>query len=286
MTDLDDRTLADLTALADGTLRGRRRARLEAEVARSPELQGALERQRRAVAALRSVEERAPASLRERVEAARSGRTARRGRAAARERSADRPGRTPDRDRERRTRRPLGGFLRSPAFAGGLAAGAAFALILALVLPGGAGGPSVVEAAELAERPAEAPAPRPEPGEPALLDARAEGLAYPNWAREFGWRAAGRRVDEIDGRRAVTVFYEKEGRRVGYTILSGEQLDPPDDSRTAVRDGTTFRGFASDGRLIVTWPRQGHTCVLSGEGVDAATLIDLAAWSGMGAVEV
>jgi hypothetical protein len=261
MTDLDDRMLADLTALADGTLRGRRRARLEAEVARSPQLAEALEKQRRAVAALRSVEERAPAPLRERVEAARTGRVA-------------------------RGRRPLGGFLRSPAFAGGLAAGAAFALILALVLPGGAGGPSVVEAAELAERPAEAPAPRPEPGEPALLDAHAEGLAYPNWAREFGWRAAGRRVDEIDGRRAVTVFYEKEGRRVGYTILSGEQLDPPDDARTAVRDGTTFRGFASDGRLIVTWPRQGHTCVLSGEGVDAATLIDLAAWSGMGAVEV
>ena len=260
MTELDDRTLAELTALADGTLRGRRRARLEAEVARSPELQQALENQRRAVAALRSVQQRAPAALRVRVEAAR--------------------------DREPRSRRPLGGFLRSPAFAGGLAAGAAFALILALVLPGGAGGPSVVEAAELAERPAEAPAPRPEPGQPALLDARAEGLAYPNWAREFGWRAAGRRVDEIDGRRAVTVFYEKEGRRIGYTILSGDQLEPPDGARTAVRDGTTFRGLASDGRLIVTWPRQGQTCVLSGEGIDAATLIDLAAWSGMGAVEL
>jgi hypothetical protein len=278
MADLDDRMLADLTALADGTLRDRRRPRLEAEVARSPQLAEALEKQRRAVAALRSVEERAPASLRERIDAER--RTGRGAGAAGRRRGA-----TGEGSRERRERRPLGGFLRSPAFAGGLAAGAAFALILALVLPGGAGGPTVVEAAELAERPAEAAAPRPDPGEPALLDARAEGLAYPNWAREFGWRAAGRRVDEIDGRRAVTVFYEKEGRRVGYTILSGDQLDPPDGARTAVRDGTTFRGLASDGRVIVTWPRQGHTCVLSAERVDAATLIDLAAWSGMGAVK-
>jgi hypothetical protein len=279
MTELDDRTTADLTALADGTLRGRRRARLEAEVARSAELAEALEKQRRAVAALRSVEERAPGALRQRIDAARRYG----GAAGAAERRAGPAG---EGSATRRSRRPLGGFLRSPAFAGGLAAGAAFALILALVLPGGAGGPSVVEAAELAARPAEGPAPRPEPGQPALLEARAEGLAYPNWAREFGWRAAGRRVDEVDGRRAVTVFYVKEGRRIGYTILSGDQLDPPDEARRAVRDGTTFRGLASDGRLIVTWPRQGHTCVLSGEGVDAATLIDLAAWSGMGAVEV
>jgi hypothetical protein len=242
----------ELTALADGTLPRRRRARLEAEIARSPELAERLETQRRAVAALRSVEVRAPALLRARIEAERRGRKA------------------------PKTWRP--------ALAGGLAAAAAFALLLALVLPGGAGGPSVVEAAELAARPVQEAAPAPDDEQPKLLAARAEGLAFPNWAQEFGWRAAGRRVDEIDGRRAVTVFYEKGGRRIGYTILSGEALEAPDDARTAVREDTTLQRLRADGRVVVTWLRGGHTCVLSGAETDAETLLDLAAWKGKGAV--
>jgi hypothetical protein len=247
----DDRLLAELTALADGTLPRRRRARLQAEVERSPELAPLLEKQRRAAAALRSVDVHAPAGLRARVEA------------------------------ERRPRRRAAW---RPALAGGLAAAAAFALLLALVLPGGAGGPSVVEAAELALRPPEAPAPGPHPEQPALLAAQAEGLAFPSWAREFGWSAAGRRADEIDGHRAVTVFYEKGGRRIGYTILSGDAVEPPEDSRTAERDGTTLRRLSADGRTIVTWTRDRHTCVLSGSGIEPATLLDLAAWKGKGAV--
>jgi hypothetical protein len=254
MAQPDERTLADLTALADGTLRGRRRAGLLAEIGRDPELAARYEKQRRAVSVLRSVDERAPGWLRARLE--------------------------PEQARRRRRRISF-----SMPLAGGLAAGAAFAILLALILPGGAGGPSVVEASELAVRPAEAPAPQPVPSEPALLNARADGLAFPNWAEEFGWRATGRRVDEIDGRRAVTVFYEKEGRRIGYTILSGDPIDPPDEASSANRDGVTLRGVSADGRVIVTWPRGGHTCVLSGTDVDAGTLLDLAAWNGKGAVE-
>lgn len=250
MTPADDR-MADLTALADGTLRGRRRAQLLTEVGQSLELAEQFEKQRRAVAALRSVDASAPASLRARVEP----------------------------ERQRRRRVPF-----SIPLGGGLAAGAAFAILLALILPGGAGGPSVVEAATLAVRPAAAPAPGPDPAQPNLLAARADGLAFPSWAKEFGWRATGRRVDEFDGRRAVTVFYEKEGRRIGYTILSGDLIEPPEEASTAIRDGTTLHGLEADGRVIVTWPRGGKTCVLSGVGVDAATLLDLAAWRGKGAV--
>src|SRR5918999_950735 len=242
MTSGDDDRLAELTALADGTLQGRRRARLLAEVGRSPELAEQLEKQRRAVAALHSVDERAPAWLRARLE--------------------------PE-SRQRRRRR----VRFSMPLAGGLAAGAAFAVLLALLLPGGAGGPSVVEAAELAAQPAEAAAPGPVASEPALLDIRAEGLAFPNWAEEFGWRATGRREDEVDGRRAVTVFYEKEGRRIGYTILSGDPIDPPDEASTANREGVILRGLSAEGRVIVTWLRDGRTCVLSATDVDAANLI-------------
>lgn len=118
-----------------------------------------------------------------------------------------------------------------------------------------------------------------------MLDARAEGLAFPSWAKDFGWRATGRRMDEIDGRRAVTVFYEKEGRRIGYTILSGDAIDPPDEARRTARDGTVLHGLTGDGRVIVTWLRDGKTCVLSGSGVEPDVLLDLAAWRGKGAVQ-
>jgi anti-sigma factor RsiW len=238
------RTERDLTALADGALSGRRRERLEAEMATSPELQAAHARQRRAREAVRALQAPAPSSLRARIEGARPAPAA--------------------------PRRRLG-------FGAALAgAAAAVVLALALTLPGGAGGPSVVEAAELSTRQPTEPAPRA--AGPTLLDASAEGLPFPDWAERFGWRAIGERRDEIDGREAVTVFYSKEGRTIAYTIVSGDALDPPGDAGAARRADTRFRFLDDDGRTIVTWEREGHTCVLSGSGVETAKLLDLAAW--------
>jgi len=59
---------SDLTALADGTLAGHRLQLLEELLAHAPELRRELERQRRGVAAIRSVDVAAPTSLRARVE--------------------------------------------------------------------------------------------------------------------------------------------------------------------------------------------------------------------------
>jgi hypothetical protein len=211
-----------------------------------------LAKERFAVAALQGLELRAPLRLRERIE-------------AERERA---------RGPARRRRLTLGG-----ALAG---ATAAAALVVVLLLPGGAGGPSVVEASELGTRPPTQPA--PEPGQPKLLDASAFGLPFPDWAEKFGWEASGRRVDEIDGRRAVTVFYEKEGREIAYTIISGEALSTPEPSAAARREGTPLRYVRLDGRTIVTWERGGRTCILSGSDVPATTLLNLAGWKGLGAV--
>jgi anti-sigma-K factor RskA len=71
--------VAELAALADGSLPAQRRAELEAQVAASPALADRLAEQERAVALLRGAEDEvdAPAGLRARVEAQRPARTAR-----------------------------------------------------------------------------------------------------------------------------------------------------------------------------------------------------------------
>jgi anti-sigma factor RsiW len=57
-----------ITALADGTLRGRRRAAVEARLAERRDALVLLERQRRAVAVMRELSPGLPAGLRTRIE--------------------------------------------------------------------------------------------------------------------------------------------------------------------------------------------------------------------------
>ncbi len=196
----------------------------------------------------------APAGLRARVDATRRERTSRRHRG--------------------RSRGRLG---LAAGFAGALAAAA---LVAILLLPSGTpGGPSVSVAAALGVRPAVEAAPAIRAGEPALLDREAADIPFPNWAPPFGWRATGARTDRIGGRRAVTVFYARGARRVAYTIVEGSALERPDGARSTSRAGTEFRSLALGGRPVVTWRRQGHTCVLvGGPGVSDARLLALAGW--------
>jgi hypothetical protein len=217
------------------------------------------ERERGARDAIRtaSAQVRAPAALRARIE-------------------AERAGGAPARPARRR----WAGLRLGVAGAAALAAIA----VAAVVLVSGSE-PSVTETAEIAGESPTRPAPEANPSEPTLLAASFEGLAYPDWSREFGWRAIGERDDELDGRDTHTVFYENdEGARIAYTIVAGESLDPPADARPHTIDGVDLDSFQANGAGGVTWLRDGHTCVLAGEGVDAATLLELAAWKGDGAV--
>jgi anti-sigma factor RsiW len=246
-----DRELAELSALADGTLEPSRRAQVEARIAASPELSAAYERERRllvAIAHARSTD-RAPAALRARVEAERpSPRTA------------------------ARRRIVYGG-----GFAGALAA---IALALVLLLPSGTpGAPSVSEAAALAVRGADQSAPGPDPSNPTTrLDENVGEVYFPNWATSrLHWRAVGERVDRLKGRTAVTVFYEWGKARIAYTIVGTPTLTGLTAPETSV-DGTAVRTLTLNGRLIVTWRRAGAACVLSGSGVKASELQMLAAW--------
>jgi anti-sigma-K factor RskA len=83
--DAGEQELAELAALADGSLPADRRAALEARVGSSPELAFGLEEQERAIALTRSAaaEVEAPPALRARIEAQRRAREPRRARRVA-----------------------------------------------------------------------------------------------------------------------------------------------------------------------------------------------------------
>ena len=253
---LSDDQLADLARLADGTLPADRRAEVEAQVAASPELSSIVERQGIALDALRGTADvGAPARLRARV------------------------------DRRLGTSRAAGGGRRRIVFGGAIAVAASVALALILVLPGAfSGGPSVADAAALAENPPTQAAPGGVPGAPQLLRAEVDDVPFPNYAAKFGWKPVGAREDDPSGRGATTVYYEKGGRTIAYTIVSGDTLDPPSDARTTTRSGVEFRQFRNDGRTVVTWERDGQTCVLSGKAVRSSELLTLADWRGRGAI--
>jgi anti-sigma factor RsiW len=248
------RELADLSALADGTLAPERRPAVQARIDASPTLLALYERERDVVSGLRAANAsvRAPESLRARIE-------------------LERP------SARVRTRRTV-------LYGGGLA-GALAVLVLALVLllPGGSpGAPSISEAAALAARGASSPAPSPDSSNPAVkLGVDVESIYFPNWARSFGWRATGVRQDTIGGHRAVTVFYEWRGKRLAYTIVSTPALGQPTSAATTV-NGIALRTLTLNGRTVVTWRRSGHTCVLSAADVSPKILQLLAAWKAPG----
>lgn len=108
-----------------------------------------------------------------------------------------------------------------------------------------------------------------------------EGVTFPDLARSYGWRAVGVRRGQVDGRDAITVFYEKGGRRIAYAIVAGSGLPRPSNAQDTVREGVLFQTLRVDNRLVVTWRREGLTCVLIGEA-PREELLTLANWRGDG----
>jgi anti-sigma factor RsiW len=247
---LSERDMADLCALADGTLPAERRAEVEARVAASPQLLELVDCQRRSLAATRSLEsEPVPASLTAAIEARRS----------------------VPRSRSRRRR----SLVLALSVAGLLAA-----VVVAIGILGmgtGPRGPSIVEAAQLAVRPPNEPAPAVSAGG-SDLTAAVQGVAFPNFARSFGWSAVGVRHGRLGGRDATVVYYIKGGRGLAYAIVAGPALPPPSDAQTTTLGGVRFQTLSLDGRLAVTWQHAGHTCVLIG-AASRAELLTLASWA-------
>jgi len=203
-------------------------------------------------------ETQAPLALRERIEADRQRAVARGGGAR---------------------RRRLRGLL-IPA--GGLVA----ALVVAVVLVAGGGGtPSVLATASLAARGPVLPPPPEDDANEALLQSSIDGVPFPYWG-PLKWESVGARDDKIEGRNARTVYYDNpKGVRAAYTILGGDAVDPPSDARKRTDKGVQLYVVEDKGRRVVTWERNGHTCVLSAPlAVPEQKLLDLAAWQGGGNV--
>jgi anti-sigma factor RsiW len=238
--------LAELCALADGTLPDDRRAEVEARVAASPELRELVERQRAAVTATRALAADEPSpSLAAAVGSLRP---------------------------ERRGRRRL-----VPRLAFAAAAAVAVAAVAAVLVTGGPGAPTVADAASVAAELPTAPAPPPLGTAGTRLALGVQGVSFPDLARAYGWRAIGVRHARVDGRAATVVYYAKGDRRLAYAIVSGDGLPSPSGGRTEVRRGVPYQAVQLNGRLVVTWRKGGHTCVLIGDA-SPAELLALASW--------
>lgn len=246
----DRRLLAELSALSDGSLDPGRAEAVKELISASPELQERYRRERLAVRATHELRnDFAPASLRSAV-------------ATGRRRVA-----------RRRARLLYGGTLSGAV--------AAAVILLVLLLPGGSpGSPSVSQAADLALRGPVSPAPAIDRAQPAKLDQDVQEVYFPNWAR-FRYSAVGKRTDRLGGRAAITVYYRWGSQLVAYTILTGPPLSWPR-RRIETFSGMRLASFVHDGRLVITWRRRAHTCVLSGAGVSAAELAKLASWGAPG----
>jgi hypothetical protein len=190
--------------------------------------------------------------------------------------------RTPRTPAVRRARLPQPRLGRA-VVAGSVAAVLAVALLVVLSVSG-PGGPGVVQAAELSLEPATEATPRESPRRPALLERSFAGVSFPAWSEKFGWRAAGARSDELDGRETQTVFYRHTHHRIGYTVISGPPIEAPDDAERLNVDGVELRRFRLGRQDVVTFERNGRTCVLSGDVHDPDTLVKLASWEAQGAV--
>jgi hypothetical protein len=135
---------------------------------------------------------------------------------------------------------------------------------------GGDEGRLLLAAVALHERQAAGPVPAPLPDE---AETRA---SFSRNARGAGWVPAGAREDRLDGRAAVTVIWQRGGRRMAHTVVSGAPLQPPEGARRTGRRGVLLHSFEAGPRIAVSWPQRRGTSVISAVGVSRGALYDLA----------
>ena len=259
---LSDEEMVELAAFADGSMTPEDRERVAKKVAGSPELRAALDRQLRTIRASADVDAAAPPDLHARI-------------------LASLP--LEDEPEPVSSRRWFQGVFRMPSLrlAGGFAV-ALLAVAIGIVALTGSTSPSVDQTAELASLGATSQAPAVNVADPDSLDASVGEVAFPNYEDSFGWIQSGQRSDEVEGRGSKTVFYRREGKEIAYSILEGDPLEWPDGATFTKLDGVEYYPSRYEGRNVVAWLREGHTCVISSSEVSRADLVRLAASEGGG----
>jgi hypothetical protein len=186
-----------------------------------------------------------------------------------------------ERERERVAARARAPFWRRHRLGMALAGVATVLVVAVIALQAGETStePTLAKVTAAARHDATEPAPRSIGGTPPNLDARVDNLVFPDWKAKFGWEAVGRRDETLSGRTVTTVLYRNpDGARLGYAVVSGDELDADPPGRPVTRDGKTYHVSSRGGRTIVTWEQQGHTCVIAAPaGVPSTRLVDLAA---------
>jgi hypothetical protein len=171
-------------------------------------------------------------------------------------------------------------FARRLGAVGALATVVAAVLVIALA-GGGGGSLSLQQATALTLASPKAPPPLESTSNRSQLMMAVQGVHFPYWEEHFGWRSTGQRTDHVGGRTVTTVFYaNRRGQQIGYAIVAGT---PAPRMTGGVLTWNRYRVFTVQGAHVITWKRSGRLCVLSGRGVDRATLLRLASWGEGGA---
>ena len=175
-----------------------------------------------------------------------------------------------------RDERPQRRWIAVPALS---AASLAALVAVALLAIGSGGGPTIADAAGLALRNPTLPPPAKQLRNERFLKAGVGGVPFPNYRYSTPFSTAGARSDEISGRRARTVIYSLDTKRIGYTIVSGKPLPVPKGARVINHDGERFAILHRHGALVVTWRENGHTCVLASRTASLKRLVIWADWT-------
>jgi hypothetical protein len=240
----------DLAAFADGSLPAARRRQVEEALAASPELRSAVAAQQQVLGAIdAAARERAPSSLRARV------------------RLAQPP-----------PRRRRAGRVGVIALGSALAASPAAAMVVVLAVGSGTVAPTVAQAAVLTGRAPQAVVGEPVVDRGTLPGVSAAGLTYPYWEDHFRYHAVGVRHDELGGRKITTVFYRHGSSRVAYAIVSGAPLRLGAKAWSSKLQGVKLWATQTSHGLVVSWLRNGHTCILIGSHTALPAMYRLAAW--------
>ncbi len=108
-----------------------------------------------------------------------------------------------------------------------------------------------------------------------LRDRLLAGMRTPD-LRAYRWsRDRGSRVDVIGTHTVATTFYERGGRVIGASVVSGGPVREPGPV-VATPAGVRSIEISLAGRTILSWRRGGHTVVMSSVAVPQPWLVALA----------